>query len=303
MSADRDQVRIVRAWLEEGVIVLPDRVLDAVLDQLPATKQVRPITGLTRYLNMSVSLPGLARFAVVAVVAAGAAVLGLSLMPKTTPGINPAASPTPTASVPLLTSNATTTTVPAGTYTVDVHPGAFQLTLGPGWHSLSNGTGFALLLRTEGGKPFGEAPNTVLLGVYVLGDLYRHPCRDARPTVDRPQTVAQAITALRNEARFTMTAPTVTQLGGREATTFDMDNSLTDVCSNGSSPHQLTYVNSPGLYSNVNNLGPGGHERFWLVQEDGAVVAIVAYSNPPSHPSPASEVDELYRATDSIRFP
>jgi hypothetical protein len=151
MSADRDQVRIVRAWLEEGVIVLPDRVLDAVLDQLPATKQVRPITGLTRYLNMSVSLPGLARFAVVAVAAAGAAVLGLSLMPKTTPGINPAASPTPNASDPLMTSKATNTTVTAGTNTVDVHPGAFHLTLGPGWHSLSTGTGFALLLRTEGG--------------------------------------------------------------------------------------------------------------------------------------------------------
>ena len=41
MSADRDADRIVRSWLEEGVTTLPDRVLDAVLDQVPATPQRR----------------------------------------------------------------------------------------------------------------------------------------------------------------------------------------------------------------------------------------------------------------------
>ena len=41
MSAERDETRIVRSWLEEGVTVLPDRVLDAVLDQVPATPQRR----------------------------------------------------------------------------------------------------------------------------------------------------------------------------------------------------------------------------------------------------------------------
>ena len=41
MSTDRDVTRIVRSWLEEGVTALPDRVLDAVLDQLPATPQRR----------------------------------------------------------------------------------------------------------------------------------------------------------------------------------------------------------------------------------------------------------------------
>ena len=41
MSTDRDTTRIVRSWLEEGVTALPDRVLDAVLDQVPATPQRR----------------------------------------------------------------------------------------------------------------------------------------------------------------------------------------------------------------------------------------------------------------------
>ena len=41
MSADRETTRIVRSWLDEGVTKLPDRVLDAVLDQVPATPQRR----------------------------------------------------------------------------------------------------------------------------------------------------------------------------------------------------------------------------------------------------------------------
>ena len=41
MSTDRETTRIVRSWLEEGATALPDRVLDAVLDQVPATRQRR----------------------------------------------------------------------------------------------------------------------------------------------------------------------------------------------------------------------------------------------------------------------
>ena len=43
MSTDRDTTRIVRSWLEEGATALPDRVLDAVLDQVPATSQRRAL--------------------------------------------------------------------------------------------------------------------------------------------------------------------------------------------------------------------------------------------------------------------
>ena len=42
MSTERDINRIVRSWMEEGVTALPDRVLDAVLDQIPATPSAGP---------------------------------------------------------------------------------------------------------------------------------------------------------------------------------------------------------------------------------------------------------------------
>ena len=41
MTTDRETTRIVRSWLQLGVDRLPERVLDAVLDVLPATPQRR----------------------------------------------------------------------------------------------------------------------------------------------------------------------------------------------------------------------------------------------------------------------
>ena len=56
MSTDRDVTRIVRSWLEEGVTALPDRVLDAVLDQLPATPQRRAPWPARRLRDMNILL-------------------------------------------------------------------------------------------------------------------------------------------------------------------------------------------------------------------------------------------------------
>ena len=41
MNSERDATRIVRSWLEAGSNGIPDRVLDAVLSELPSTPQRR----------------------------------------------------------------------------------------------------------------------------------------------------------------------------------------------------------------------------------------------------------------------
>ena len=56
MSTDRDTTRIVRSWLEEGATALPDRVLDAVLDQLPATSQRRASWPARRFRTMTMPI-------------------------------------------------------------------------------------------------------------------------------------------------------------------------------------------------------------------------------------------------------
>jgi len=53
MSADRETTRVVRSWLDEGVTRLPDRVLDAVLDQVPTTPQRRHLWSAWRLDQMN----------------------------------------------------------------------------------------------------------------------------------------------------------------------------------------------------------------------------------------------------------
>jgi hypothetical protein len=93
VSTDRDVERIVRSWLDEGVNVVPERVLDAVIGQLPATPQ-RRVSWLARRtptLNTYARL-GLVAAAVLAVVIVGIGLFGKSL------NVGPAPSPTPSQS-------------------------------------------------------------------------------------------------------------------------------------------------------------------------------------------------------------
>jgi hypothetical protein len=97
MSTDRDTTRVVRSWLEEGVTALPDRVLDAVLDQVPATPQRRPLWRAWRSFNVSNTF----RIAAVAAGVLAVAVVGYQLLPKSAnTGVTPSTSPSfvPTAS-------------------------------------------------------------------------------------------------------------------------------------------------------------------------------------------------------------
>lgn len=94
MSTDRDVERIVRSWMDEGVTALPDRVLDLVLDQLPATPQRRASWLARRFplLNNNIVRFGIAAAAVVLV-----AIVGITLLPRVGVG-GPDASPSPRAS-------------------------------------------------------------------------------------------------------------------------------------------------------------------------------------------------------------
>ena len=112
MSTDRETTRIVRSWLEEGVTALPDRVLDAVLDQLPATPQRRSWWPTWRSNRMNTYAKLLAAAAAVLVVA----VVGYQFLPRAGgPGGQPTITPSPSAA--LLARGTFTATVGSG-YTV-----------------------------------------------------------------------------------------------------------------------------------------------------------------------------------------
>jgi hypothetical protein len=93
VSTERDVTRIVRSWLDEGVTQLPDRVLDAVLDQLPATPQRRADWLARRFPRMNTFV----RIAAAAAAVILVAIVGIKLLPLGGVG-GPGVSPTPTAS-------------------------------------------------------------------------------------------------------------------------------------------------------------------------------------------------------------
>ena len=91
MSTERDTERIVRSWLEVGATALPDRVLDAVLDQLPATPQRRSWWPARRFRDMNVY----AKFAIAAAAVVVIAIVGINLLPGNASVGGPGPTPTP----------------------------------------------------------------------------------------------------------------------------------------------------------------------------------------------------------------
>jgi hypothetical protein len=93
MRTEQETTRIVRSWLEEGVTALPDRVLDAALDQVPATQQRRPWWRAWRspYMNNPV------RYVVAAAAVLVVALVGYQFLPSNSgSGAPPSAAPSPT---------------------------------------------------------------------------------------------------------------------------------------------------------------------------------------------------------------
>ena len=100
MSADQETTRLVRSWLEQGATALPDRVLDAVRDQLPATHQRRSSWSARRFEPMN----NYARLAIAAVAVVVVAIGGFALLQPGgssgtggTPAADPSSTPSPSA--------------------------------------------------------------------------------------------------------------------------------------------------------------------------------------------------------------
>jgi hypothetical protein len=91
MNSERDATRIVRTWLESGSTAIPDRVVDAVLAELPSRPQRRSRWSLRRSQTM--------KFLPVAIGAAAVAVLAIVLGGRFLPNDStvgvPTSSPTP----------------------------------------------------------------------------------------------------------------------------------------------------------------------------------------------------------------
>jgi hypothetical protein len=121
MTRDEDFIGQLEGYLDEyeGLTPLPDAISNAVRAQLPKTRQIGPLWGPMRYLNMSISLPGPVRYGLVAAVVVLAAIGVGALLPRITgrPTATPTATPTPSPTPPELMAGEQ---LKPGTYSLSV---------------------------------------------------------------------------------------------------------------------------------------------------------------------------------------
>jgi hypothetical protein len=303
MSTDRDTTRIVRSWLEVGATALPDRVLDAVLDQLPATQQRRSWGPARRFLDMNTSIKLAIAAAAVVVVAAA----GIYLIPRgggLNGGPGPSSSPSPTPS-PIVDFSGGSF-VPGTTYAItDPCCVVSRLTFtipATGWN--------APLEPWRIGKevPAGESD---IFDLYVtprrVDNIYTGGChwRGTERVPPVGPTVDDLATAMFEEAGPGASPPTDVTVGGHPGKKVewsipeDLDMATCDRDGGGSDPIFGRFVIDRGYGTEPYVHGVGQRNTFYIVDVDGRRQVIDAMYLPGTSAADRAELDQIVA---SIRF-
>jgi hypothetical protein len=324
VSAERDTTRIVRSWLEPGVTDLPDRVLDEVLDRLPATPQRRPVWSARRFTSVNSLFKPLAAAAAIVVASA----VGINLL-NGSPSPPPGTAPTPTPGVSVLPSVApggssvpvSYSTMRAGRYhfVAPVHGYAADGAVRPVGHANVRfeapdgwtGIGWGIY---KDPRFSGNSVNAPKLQVWNVNTVYLDPCHtdgaaERGDVVQGNQlsTLDGLAEALSSSEGFapnspSTTGPVTTTLGGLDARAVEIHV-----------PRDLDVREcQPVLYSLFADpsggdryvQGAGELERLWVVDADGpdsslpgGLLIINAVTGPET---PAAEVAELNAMLETL---
>lgn len=290
MSTDREVTRIVRSWLEEGVTSLPDRVLDAVLDQLPATPQRRAWWPAWRFRDMNDT----AKLAIGAAAVVVAALVGGRILatPGTGPGApipnrsqSPAISPTPAASVQRLGDAPLDPGPVVATGFGASESVTLMFTVPEGWVGFG-GVGVLPATGTEApdgmGIVFGE----------VNAGLFSDPCQWAgEPEIPVGPTVSDLADALAEQTGYEASTPVDVSLGGYPGQRVDLQLP-SDVVSCDSGEF---YPWSGSIYAQ----GPDNLWRVWILDVEGDRIVVITTEFPGTSPADRAEQQAI---VDSIEI-
>jgi len=300
MSTDRDVTRTVRSWLEEGATSLPDRVLDEVLGQLPATPQRRAWWPAWRIQQMNTPLKVAIATAAIGLFAAVG--LGLGLAPRSEDPGGQVAAPSPSP-IPMPQM----TTLAAGTYVVTPFtPGIgsqedalclipaqagceetaaddemrFTFTVPDGWTSV----------ETQLAGPTWSPPDGAQLMFHRGAWLFSEPCIDAvTPDIPVGPSVDDFVTALVDHPLLDVTEPVDVTLAGYDGKYLELQAPAdTAAC-----PYFFAY--RPGIYQQ----GPDQRWQLWVLDVDG-LRAVVRADTYPGTPTEIRE--QLQGIVDSLRI-
>jgi hypothetical protein len=296
MNTDRETTRIVRSWLDEGVTALPDRVLDAVLDQIPATRQRRSWWPAWRFADMN----SLAKFAIAAAAVVVVAVVGINLLPSKggvgvqPPSGSPSSSPSPT---PNPSPSPTEAAFPsqgdlaAGTYSMTRNGIRFSVTVPTsGWMSDQS----FFISKTVGVTPQGASLlfwNTNPIGVFA------DPCtkKKAPPADPTAADLAAAVSTVPGVKL--VSGPVDGTVGGRPAKQVVITVPEDAPCVAGVQEFHLWYAQPDGEERYISALG--ATMRVWIIEVDGKLIWIDGETYKGAGPGPGQEIQQII---DSIQF-
>jgi hypothetical protein len=207
---DPETTRVVRSWLEEGAIRMPDRVLDSVLDQLPTTPQRRSWRSAWRSPRMPSIIKAVVPLAAVILVV----FVGFQLLPSSGGIGGPAATPSPTPSptaTPAPTITGTLTgqgSLSPGRYTVNAGIPGLTVAVPASW---STDTDWVVIGPRGTGEPDGMA-----IRFYQIDNLAKNPLSSSDGPIDPPlgPTVSDLAQAIVRHPGWTATAPTDVTIDG-----------------------------------------------------------------------------------------
>jgi len=302
MRSDRDTTRIVRSWLEEGRTTLPDHILDAVLDQLPATRQRRRLWPARRIAEMN----NIAKLAIGAAAVVVVAVVGINLLPaRGGVGGGPAASPSPSPSTSASAiadgSPAPTIIFPpagplaAGRHTLTEDGTVFSIQVPDGWSS--SGLNCSGCATADGGwlarGPEGSGdPESVWAPVWNVDGVVADPCtRKAGPAAQTATELADAVASL--PGTDLVTAPEDVMVGGHPAKHVVIKVPDDIECS----PSSFYMWGVKGIFRFATALGETN--RVWIVDVDGTRFWFEAETFEGASPELEQEIQDM---VDSIQF-
>jgi hypothetical protein len=229
VSTDRDTTRVVRSWLDEGVNRLPDRVLDAVLDQIPATHQRRGRWWPVRWFPTTSAA---VTFALAAAALAIVVVLGLSSLVAPNvgaPGVDePTPSPLPTASALSLEYGLP---LDPGRYALaDPFPVELSFDVDSQWEACSIGPFEQGICYRVGTASSGPGPAGIAF--LIVDNVVAHPCDEVLRDPPVGPTVDDLVAAITSLPTREATEPVDASVGGFPAKRFTITHPAGVSCGN-----------------------------------------------------------------------
>ena len=292
MTTERETLHTIGLWLEEGRTRLPDRVLDAVLDQLPATPQRRPSRPARGIPDMS----AVAKFEIAAA-AVLVAIVGLLFLRGS--GASEVGNAPPAAVVSPSPSTTLTTGLPPAPGSGPIDPGRYEVLM-PTGGLMTFAVGEGWIANAPRMVKNANTPTEMVLAAalpgsrYEVTDVYADACRSADqmepvgPTVDN---LVAALDAQEGTDVVTTTFAAESAVGRRIEIreTPGLDRSE---CRYGSTGPLPIWANEIG--ASRFTLAPGG---FWAVAYafyvDGSRIVLAATFGPEATDEDVAEVDAM----------